>query len=109
MEAETLGARRLLVVDDDPVQVETVRNILEAEGVTVANATSGEQALALIETVEPSGVLLDVRLPGLSGLETLRQMRSNGYFGPVVLMTGYASVETATEALEGGAEDFLTK
>jgi DNA-binding NtrC family response regulator len=109
MDSETLGAKRLLVVDDDPVQVETVRNVLEAEGVTVATATSGEQALALIETVEPSGVLLDVRLPGLSGLETLRQMRSNGYFGPVVLMTGYASVETATEALEGGAEDFLTK
>lgn len=102
-------SRRLLVVDDDPDQVEIVRHVLETEGLTVTGAGSGEQALALVATAEPDAVLLDYRLPGMSGLETLRAIRANGYTKPVVLVSGHASMETAADAMESGAEDFLTK
>jgi DNA-binding NtrC family response regulator len=102
-------SRRLLVVDDDPDQVEIVRHVLEPEGLTVTGAGSGEQALTLVVTSHPDAVLLDYRLPGMSGLETLRAIRANGYDRPVVLVSGHASMETAADAMESGAEDFLTK
>lgn len=102
-------SRRLLVVDDDPDQVEIVRHVLEPEGLTVTGAGSGEQALTLVLTSQPDAVLLDYRLPGMSGLETLRAIRANGYDRPVVLVSGHASMETAADAMESGAEDFLTK
>ena len=100
---------RLLLVDDDPDQLEVVRDVLEPEGITVAGASTGEQGLALIATARPDGVLLDVRLPGMTGLETLRAIRSNGYTGPVVLVSGQVNTETAADAIESGAEDFITK
>lgn len=108
MTAEHTLSKRLLVVDDDPGQIEAVRDLLEPEGITVAGAASGEQALTIVATAEPDAVLLDVRLPGMNGLETLRAMRANGYTNPVVLTSGRASLEPS-DAVESGAEGFLPK
>ncbi len=108
MTVEHTLSKRLLVVDDDPGQIEAVRDLLEPEGITVAGAASGEQALAIVATAEPDAVLLDVRLPGMNGLETLRAMRANGYTNPVVLTSGRASLEPS-DAVESGAEAFLPK
>ena len=68
---------KILVVDDEEDILELVRIILESEGYTVVTATSGEEALRLVESWKPSLVILDVVLPGVSGLDVCRQLRWN--------------------------------
>jgi DNA-binding response OmpR family regulator len=100
--------RRVLVVDDEPHIRAVLRGYLEADGYSVAEAADGETALAALRADPPDLVLLDVMLPGIDGLEVLRQLRgfSDAY---VILVTARAEEVDKLVGLGVGADDYVTK
>jgi DNA-binding NtrC family response regulator len=100
---------RILVVDDDETIRETVADVLARQGYAAAQAGSGEEALALLRASEYELILLDIRLPGIDGLEVLRRVREDDEHALVVVMTAYPEVRTAVSALKAGAYDYLNK
>jgi DNA-binding NtrC family response regulator len=102
-------AATVLVVDDEEILREVLRVVLEEEGYRVQTASDGHEALALAEKELFDLVLSDIHMDRLGGLELLRRLRHLDPDLPVVLMTAYSSVETAVEALRGGAYDYITK
>jgi DNA-binding NtrC family response regulator len=99
----------VLVVDDDAVVAEYCRRILSEAGHSVLVVTSGKDAVAALDGHEIDVVLSDVRMPGMNGVDLLRSI-SPGNTGPdVVLMTGFASISSAVEAIRLGAYDYLVK
>jgi two-component system nitrogen regulation response regulator NtrX len=108
MPAPLRGAH-VLVVDDEAAIRQALRMVLEYEGCRVSEAAEGEEALRLVRARQPDAVLLDIRMPGLSGLDTLRRLRELGADMPVLMISGHGTIETAVEALRAGAQDFLEK
>ena len=107
---ETSELGRVLVVEDD----EAYRRFLVAElrdfGFPVDGVADGMEAIAAVESTSPAVVLLDIRLPGLGGIDVLRRLATNGDGGPqVVMLTGHGTIDTAIEAMKLGAYDYLTK
>ncbi len=100
--------RKVLVVDDEPHIRTVLRGYLEAEGFAVAEAADGEAALAAVRAGAPDLVLLDVMLPGIDGLETLRQLRTftDAY---VILVTARTEELDKLVGLGVGADDYVTK
>lgn len=99
----------ILVVDDDPDILMLLRHLLERLGYAVSTATNGAQALATLAAAHPALVLLDLRLPRMDGLEVLKQLKQLAPELTVIVMTAYATVDKAVEAMKEGAFDFLTK
>jgi putative PEP-CTERM system response regulator len=102
-------AARILVVDDEPDMVETVARILTRLGHESVTATDGRAALAALEREQPDLVLTDLRMPGMDGLEVLKEVKRVIPQAPVVLFTAHATIETAVEAIKAGAFDYITK
>jgi len=100
---------RVLVVDDDPGVRYTLREILEAEGVTVDEAADGAEALARLEATPAPLVITDLRMPGIDGLELLRRLSARTPAPRVVLITAHGSERTAVEAMKLGAWDYFKK
>lgn len=99
----------ILVVDDEPGIRELLGQILRDEGFSVTVVASGEEALAAVSREVFDLVMLDIKLPGMDGLEVLRQLKASGARVPVVMISGHASVEQAAQAVREGAADFLEK
>ncbi|MCK9380720.1 MAG: sigma-54 dependent transcriptional regulator [Sulfuritalea sp.] len=99
----------VLVVDDEPGMVSFLHRSLAQRCGWVATAGSVEQAAELLNRRHFDLIVLDISLPGRSGVEWLHQLRDQGFVGDVVLMTAYADLETAIDALRAGAADFLLK
>lgn len=99
----------MLVVDDEPGIRQLLKQILSDEGFVVTAVASGEEALAAVAREIFDVVLLDVRLPGMDGLEVLRQLKAGGHRLPVIMISGHATVEQAALAVREGAADFLEK
>ena len=99
---------RILLVDDEPAIVETVRAYLEAEGYAVQTACDGSEALTLARSFHPDVIVLDLMLPGLDGLEVLRRLRqaSDVY---VLLLTAKTHETDKVVGLTMGADDYVTK
>lgn len=104
----TLG-EMILVVDDDPYIQEALGDRLESLGYRVARASDGKQALELIDHHEPQMVFLDIEMPGMKGLDVLREIRTREKDFPVVMITAYGSIDLAVEAMKEGAYDFVPK
>jgi DNA-binding NtrC family response regulator len=104
----TLG-ETILVVDDDPYIQEALGDRLESLGYRVARASDGKQALELIDHQDPQMVFLDIEMPGMKGLDVLREIRAREKDFPVVMITAYGSVDLAVEAMKEGAYDFVPK
>ncbi|HTL43981.1 MAG TPA: sigma-54 dependent transcriptional regulator [Vicinamibacterales bacterium] len=100
---------RILVVDDEAEIRRSVRMILEYEGHDVQEASSGPEALALVQREPPDLVFLDIKMPGMDGLEVLQKMREVNDALPIVIISGHATVSTAVEATKLGAFDFIEK
>jgi adenylate cyclase len=102
---------RILVVDDTPLNVKLLADLLGAQGYDVLTASSGRQALALLEKEDLDLVLLDVVMPEMSGYEVCRKIRANPSTGilPVVMVTALDPGEERIKGIEAGADDFLTK
>jgi two-component system, NtrC family, nitrogen regulation response regulator NtrX len=100
---------RILIVDDEVSIREILRQIFEYEGHGVDTAGSGPEALQILSVAEPDVVFLDVKLPGMDGLEVLVEMRNRIPELQVVMISGHGTIETAVEATRRGAFDFLQK
>jgi DNA-binding response OmpR family regulator len=98
-----------MVVDDDPGIHLMVRTTLEADGCEVIAATDGDSALEALRDTPVDLILLDLRMPLLDGLETLRHLRQIGDDTPVIIVTAYGAVPSAVEAMKLGATDLLSK
>lgn len=103
------GKLRVLVVDDDQRMVKTICDILRIKGHEAEPAGSGEEALEKVRAQRPDCVLMDVKMSGLSGIETLRIMKAAHPDLPVVLMSAFATEEQAEEARGLGADALLVK
>lgn len=99
----------VLVVDDEPGMVSFLRRALSQRCGVVDSAGSIEQAAPLLQRRLYDLIVLDIALPGRSGIDWLHELRDEGYAGDVVLMTAYADLDTAIDALRAGAADFLLK
>ena len=99
---------RILVVDDDENLRRLVAAYLESEGYEVEEAADGHSALAVVEAEEPQLVVLDLMLPGISGLEVARRIRAGGTT-PVLMLTARGSEEDVLRGFEAGADDYLVK
>lgn len=99
----------LLVVDDEPLVGELFGRFLPAIGYEVSVAHSGTEGLALADAHPPDLVLLDLAMPGMDGLTTLRLMRERGVDAVALVLTGHGSPETAREAMALGVFEYLTK
>jgi len=99
----------ILIVDDEPGIRDTLRGVMEDEGFAVEAVATGEECLNALEKRAYSCVLLDVWLPGIDGLETLRRLRAGGSDAAVVIISGHGTVETAVKATKLGAFDFIEK
>jgi len=104
-----LKSAAVLVVDDEPGMRNFLKRGLEKRCALLEVAASAEEAEALRLRVHFDLLLVDIRLPGLSGLEWLRQLRDRGVRTHVIYMTAYADLEMAVEALRNGADDFVMK
>lgn len=102
---------RILVVDDEPAVRRVLNKLLRNRGYEVIEASSGQQALDVLERCEVDTVLLDVMMPGLTGVEVCRRIRANPKMArtPVVFVTAAADQRWRREAREAGADDFLSK
>jgi two-component system C4-dicarboxylate transport response regulator DctD len=103
------GRWDVLVVDDEPVVRDAARLVLEQEGLRVALAPDGESALAHEALGECRLVLCDMMMPGRDGLEVVAEIRARRPDVAIVLITGYATSENASRALQAGATAFLAK
>jgi DNA-binding NtrC family response regulator len=96
-----------LIVDDEPTVLKSLSNYLERRGYEVHRASSGELGLEIHQRVRPDVTVLDVAMPGMSGLEVLSRLRERQAM--VIMLTGHADVEVAVRAMHLGAENFLLK
>jgi two-component system response regulator HydG len=99
----------LLIVDDDPSNLESLARIFHRERVEVLTATDGKEALAVLRKARVSVVLTDLMMPSMNGLDLLRAAKTVSPETEFILMTAFGTVETAVEAMKEGAWDFVTK
>ncbi len=102
-------AQRVLVVDDEPGVREALRQLLEYEQIEVRTAAAGDRALETYEEFHPHLVFLDVKMAGMDGLQTLAKIRELDPQAHVVMISGHGTIQTAVEATQLGAYDFLEK
>jgi DNA-binding NtrC family response regulator len=100
---------KILVVDDDPSILSAFEQLLVEQGYQVSKALHGQEALHLLATDRPDLIVMDIRMPGMSGLETLQRMRQIDRRLPVIIITGYGTMETAVQATKFGAVDYHLK
>jgi two-component system nitrogen regulation response regulator NtrX len=100
---------RILVVDDDAAIRDSLRMTLEYAGHEVTSAATGQEALALVEREAPDVVLLDIKMPGMDGMEVLSRLHGMSETLPIIMISGHGSTSTAVEAIRRGAFDFLDK
>jgi two-component system OmpR family response regulator len=100
---------RVLVVEDDVRMAAAIRRGLRFEGLVVDIAADGEAALRTVGAVDYDAIVLDVMMPGLDGFQTCEQLRRDGVWVPVLMLTARDAVEDRVRGLDGGADDYLTK
>ncbi len=100
---------KILLIDDEADILRVMSRSLEADGYEVYTAGDGEQGLALFDDELPDIVLTDVKMPGMDGIEVLRAIRQRSDDSEVIIVTGHGDIDTAIEALQFGASDFINK
>ena len=104
-----MSAGRVLVVDDEPDMVENCARILRRAGYQCLTSCDPREALALVESDEPDLLITDLKMPGMDGMELLRRAREVDPALPVILITAFATIESAVAAIKDGAFDYLPK
>jgi len=99
----------ILIVDDEPSIVQSLSGLLTDEGFEVTTASNGYEALQQVEANAPDLVLLDIWMPGIDGLETLKEIKKSQAQTQVIMITGHGTIETAVQATKLGAFDFIEK
>jgi len=104
-----MSSERILVVDDELFVRELLLEFLSAQGYEVSLADSGEKAVELMQTQPADLVLVDLKMPGINGIEALRQIKKIAPDVRAIIMTGYPTIESSIEALRHGAYDYVIK
>ncbi|HUO83607.1 MAG TPA: response regulator, partial [Thermoanaerobaculia bacterium] len=100
---------RILIIDDEEVLRDVLETVLRREGFEVMSAASGEEGLACLDEGDVDLVILDVMLPGMSGMETLRSIKDSDPQLPVIIVTAYSSIDGAIDAMRQGAFHYIPK
>ncbi|MEM6413934.1 MAG: sigma-54 dependent transcriptional regulator [Pseudomonadota bacterium] len=107
-----MAQQNILIVDDDPTQRRLMQAVCEKAGYPILQADTGEAALSIIQSEQGSSVslvMLDLRMPGLGGMETLTRIKSIDEDMPVIVLTAQGGIDTVVEAMQNGASDFFVK
>ena len=99
----------VLLVDDEKDFVETLAERLQLRDFNVATAFNGDDAIKLVEENDFDVIVLDVKMPGKDGVETLKEIKNIEQLSQVIMLTGHATVKTAIEGMKSGAFDYLMK
>lgn len=99
----------ILVVDDDPQMREDIAEMLSKEGYNLTTVGSGEEALKMIQEKDFDVVLTDLMMPGISGMDVLREIKKIKPRTRVIIITAFATIESAVEAMKMGASDYISK
>jgi two-component system OmpR family response regulator len=100
---------RVLIVEDKPKMADLLRRALRGEGLAADVASRGEDALWMAAASHYDAVVLDIMLPGIDGIQTCRRLRADGIWTPVLMLTARGRLADRVAALDGGADDYLTK
>lgn len=100
---------KVLLVDDENEFVDTLAQRLDLRDISVTASYSGESAMGLAEKIDFDVIVLDVQMPGISGIDVLKQLKQTKPNTPVIMLTGEATVENAIQGMKLGAFDFLMK
>src|SRR5882672_2500637 len=100
---------KLIIIDDEQANLDLISAALEHLDLEIHTTTDPRQGLELVHSLRPKIVLLDLVMPGIQGMDALRQIVSIDPGIDVILMTGYYSTESAVEAIQAGATDYLPK
>ena len=100
---------KILIIDDEVDMCNAISNILQAEGYKTIYANDGNSGLNKVDAEKPDIVLLDMKLPGMDGLEILKKIKAKYSLMPVVMITGYGNVNSAVELMKMGASDYISK
>ncbi|PSL45821.1 two-component system response regulator (stage 0 sporulation protein F) [Salsuginibacillus halophilus] len=101
--------KTVMIVDDQEGIRMLLREVLQEDGLNVCEAANGEQALATAEQAEPDLLLLDMKIPGMDGLEVLEHLRSRSFHMPVIMMTAYEELNMRERAGELGVLNYFSK
>ena len=99
----------VLLVDDEEQFVKVFSQRLEGRGLKVDTSTTGEEAIQRVKSKEFDAIILDLVMPGMSGLETLKRIRSENPDVQIIILSGHGSIEKSVEAVKAGAVDFVEK
>jgi DNA-binding NtrC family response regulator len=99
----------VLLVDDEEKFLETLSQRLESRGLKVEAVTSGEEAVRQTEKKNFDAIIVDLAMPGLDGIETLKRIKQNRSDLEIIMLTGHATIKSAIDAMKFGADDFLEK
>ncbi len=105
----TMVKMRIMLVDDEERFLQTTQKMLAKKGYDAITATSGEECLKRLENELVHVVILDVKMPGMDGVETLKHIKRKFPMIEVIMLTGHATAESAVEGLKLGATDYLAK
>ncbi|MGE4559000.1 MAG: response regulator [Desulfobulbus sp.] len=100
---------KVLLVDDEQDFLDTLSNRLEMRGLKVSAVTSGEQAIVEAKEQDYDAIVVDLSMPGINGLETLKRIKADNPHAEIIMLTGQASIQSGVEAMKLGAGDFLQK
>lgn len=101
--------KKILVVDDEQGILDFFNKALNKEGYEVVTALNGLEAIKLVKEGKPDLVILDIKMPGIDGIETLKRIRWLNKKTIVIMLTAYGTLDSAKEALRLGAHDYITK
>jgi DNA-binding NtrC family response regulator len=100
---------RVLLVDDETIFTKNMAKLLKFRGYEVAAVNSGDAAIRELEQSHFDVIVLDLKMPGMDGITTLKEITKLGIFTETLILTGHGSIDTALEAMKLGAYDYLTK
>jgi DNA-binding response OmpR family regulator len=100
---------KILLVDDEVVFTTNMSKLLTNRGYKVTAANSGDAAIQALEKENYDVVVLDLKMPGMDGITTLKEIKKLGFFTETLILTGHGSMDTAFKAIEMGAYDYVTK
>jgi DNA-binding response OmpR family regulator len=101
--------KNILIIEDDPNSRKVVRLAMDSQPYTLIEATTGDEGLEKARSEQPDLILLDINMPGMSGLDVCRKLRAEGSLVPIIMLTGKADTIDKVVGLEVGADDYVTK
>ncbi|WP_126308270.1 response regulator [Methylomusa anaerophila] len=99
----------ILVIDDQPGIRRLLTEVLQDEGYNVVTAANGYEGVQLARDIKPAVILMDMKMPGMDGIEALREIKRQGQGEKVIMMTAYGELDMVNEAREAGMRDYITK